>query len=260
MMGGTLVRNPAVAARSETSWESILRAYRMDWCRISSPGRLFIPSIVVLLPGFVLLIAVAGGDVRSDGGGAAYAAVSAAFVWMYMIVPMYAFMYEQQGGSARLGGLMPVTRRGQVAARYLLVLTCTALVTVSWLLAAAVQVAFGMADVASIPPSVAVTAGQYLITQAFLCPLLYRFSTRKALLWFAASALIGFIVSMGSFTAAMRTTSSDALGGFVGAFNDVVAMLAGHPAASATAFVLFSLIALAVSYRLSVRIYEGREL
>ncbi|NEG55739.1 ABC-2 transporter permease [Bifidobacterium platyrrhinorum] len=260
MMGGSPVRGPAVAARSRTAWKSILRAYRMDWCRISSPGRLFVPSVVALLPGFVLLITAAGGDARPDGGGAAYAAVSGASVWMYMIVPMYAFMYEQQNGAARLAGLMPVTRRRQVAARYLLVLTCTALVIVSWLLAAAVQVAFGMADVASIPSSVAVTAGQYLVTQALLCPLLYRFSTRKALLWFAASALIGFIVSMGSFTAAMRTTPSDALGGFVGAFNDAVAMLAGHPGASAAAFVLCSLIALAVSYRLSVRIYEGREL
>lgn len=240
---------------------AVLRAFRMDWRKVTSQGWQWIPILMIGLPVLMLAVALVGGD--SFVGG-----LYGSFFYVYIIViPVYAFMYEERDHGLWLNGIMPVGRVHQVVARYLLVFVSAMSLLASYLAAWAMLRVAGLVGVAAAGDSSGATwmstfafLWLYLIIQSVMCPMLYRFGTQKAIVWVAAFGMTMFAGAIGGFAAAAEMVPSGAIGALPGEALAVLASAVAEPRILILLGVVTAVLALAVSFRISVRCYRAKEL
>lgn len=254
---GVSARGGVDAGKNHGAAHAIRRAFLMDWHKLTSQGWQWIPMLVIGLPAMMLAITMFGGGDFSSG---AFGGLYGSFLYVYVLIPMYAFMYEERDHGMWLNGIMPVSRAHQVVARYLLMFVSAALLLVSYLLAWAALAAGGAGNVGSAWTSIFAFLWAYLITQSVMCPVFYRFGTQKALVWFAVIAMVAFCAIMGGLALAATLLPQGSVDGWVGSVLAFVTTVASRPMPLILIGVVTAALALAVSFRVSVRIYQAKEL
>lgn len=231
---------------------SVLRAYRMDWHKVSSQGWMWVPAAVLAVPVLVTVGAAAHREAPTGG-------VFGAAIYIYVLILMYPFMYEQQGHGGWLNGLMPVSRRQQVMGRYLLLLTSAGLLLVSCLLTWGGLAVVGADSVEYFGGISICLIWVYLIMVSLLCPLMYRFSIQKVGIWFMVVVLALCFAAVGGLAAVTalvpETVLDRALDGVVALAGNMMLIPILAVVGIATAA-----LALAVSFRVSCRFYLDKEL
>ena len=231
---------------------SVLRAYRMDWHKVSSQGWMWVPAAVLAVP--VLVTVGAAAHMETLTGG-----VFGAAIYIYVLILMYPFMYEQQGHGGWMNGLMPVSRRHQVAGRYLLLLTSAGLLLVSCLLTWGGLAVVGAAGAGYFGWISVCLIWVYLIMVSLLCPLMYRFSIQRVGIWFMVVVLVLCFAAVGGLTAVTalvpKAVLDRAIDGVVALADNMMLIPILAVIGIATAG-----LALAVSFRVSCRCYLAKEL
>lgn len=156
------------------------------------------------------------------------------------VLPVTLISYEERFGWDRYCGVLPLTRRTVVSARYLTsLLSFLALYALTLLLRVAVDLPRG--EVRELRELAALLPAFGLLPPSVMLPLTLRFGVEKARI--AYYVLIGVVVAMGIF---LFNSSAD-LGGEIG----------GVGAALVPAVTLLLFVG---SWLLSIRLYEKREL
>ncbi|MBT1172938.1 ABC-2 transporter permease [Bifidobacterium sp. MA2] len=248
-----------VATRGETDTgrhdavHTVRKAFLMDWHKLTSQGWAWIPLLVIGMPALAVGIAWVGWDGSLSG---IYGSIS----YVYIFVMTYPFMYEQQGHGEAMNGVIPVDRAHQVVARYLMMFVSVVLMVSSYLLTWAGMTAIGLTGAADAIPNALGFMWGYLILESVLCPLLYRFPIQKAFVWVMVVALAVLFTAVATFISASAVIPSDVVDGVLGAIGSFGNTLTARPMLLAAFGVVTAAIALAVSYRLSLRIYQDKEL
>lgn len=257
LTGASAREGSGAGASSRGAVHAVRKAFLMDWHKVTSQGWAWIPALVLGMPALMLVIALlGGGDFASGASGGLYGS----FLYVYMLISTYAFMYEDRGHGMWLNGIMPVGRVHQVVARYLLALVSGALLLGSYLLAWAALTLAGSDASGFAWTSTFAFLWIYLISQSVMFPVLYRFGTQKALVWFVVVMMVFFCVVMGGLALGIMFLSPGDVDGWLGAVLTAVVAVVSHPALLTLIGVVTAALALAVSFRLSVRFYRAKEL
>ena len=146
------------------------------------------------------------------------------------------FSYDEAGHWQSYAAAVPDGRRQQVAGRYGATLTLWALITV-------IQTIMGLLAKEGVAGSL-LYSGMFLLYVAFLLPLSYHFGTRSRLVMIVIIGVIAGLVAVAGTT----LTLAGGPGG------------AGIPSFAALALLAIGAAALAISYRISLKIMGKKEL
>ena len=156
------------------------------------------------------------------------------------ILPVTLISYEERDGWNRLCDAMPISRKAVVDERYVMTVLCfLALFLLTMAVQAAVLIPKGQAE--ALAQLVCILPGVGLIAPAFMIPVTLRWGVEKGRITYFI--FIGVIVTLGLMAANSITGLSGEIAG------------PGMWAIPAAAVVLFAL-----SWLISVRLYEKREL
>ncbi|NMM93556.1 ABC-2 transporter permease [Bifidobacterium oedipodis] len=253
--------NTAMQKRSHGgTTHPILNAFRLDWLRLNSGGKASMAVCLCMLPALALLFGLLfkGDDsldlMQSVMGGMA----SGVFVMM----PVYMFVYETQGMHRWMNGVIPVRRGHQVAARYLMLLSLGALLTVELTVSAlimSVMVDAGawQAMMGRYATNLAVIPVVYLLLESLWIPLMYRMSLQKAMLVVFGVVVALFGVGWIAMELCSNALSAAQMAVILGALETLANLEPGWLALIA---VIVVIIALSISYTCSLRIYRAKEL
>lgn len=163
------------------------------------------------------------------------------------MLPYSCFSYDAMAKWDLYGLALPVSRRGIVLARYVVVLAMLALsIALVLVLGAGLTLLGGMGSMSEYVLSAAVALGMGILINAVLMPLLYRFGAERArLLFFAVFGAVVLLVLIVGVGASMNDTN----------FWDQL-----QPGTTALGVLIVGAALLAASYFLSVRIYTRREI
>ena len=224
-----------------SSLNPAIKAYRLDWARISSIGTslLLVTQMIPLL--LVLLL--------RDAPFATEICASAVVMNALMAV-INVFNYEQTGHHRLMNGLVPVNRRHQVTGRYLIVLG-NSLVAALMILVCAVLgdlLAATAPDPERIAMLVVAGVGLVWLGSAILLPLLYREGI-------AVLAAMGVLFGLFFLFVIVLNVVQRSGSGFAG-ITSAAGWLAEHPAALALLLAICGVV-LRLSYRMALRVYTS---
>lgn len=236
----------------------VLRAFGLDMRRLGSQGVWNLLFVTVAIPVALVLISVLGGGLSSSLSSSM---VVGCLVGAFAVMPMNVFGYERQGGHGRMNGVIPVRRLGQVAGRYLLLGVLAVVLFLECLICqAAVQLSSGRPLTLDAPVVAVLAVASYAVIEAVMVPLLYRFPVQRALMVLSAG-VVGFGV-VAAFAIWLRSSSAPAMS-FIGHVARSLSVFASS-AAGGTVLVLSGVVAAcvvaAVSFIVSVRVYQGEDL
>ncbi|WP_082440340.1 ABC-2 transporter permease [Bifidobacterium aesculapii] len=236
----------------------VLRAFGLDLRRLGSQGWGNLLFAVVAIPVALVLMSV-GGRLSSSLSSSM---IVGCLVGAFSVMPMTVFGYEQQGGHARMNGVIPVRRLGQVTGRYLLLGVLAVVLFVECLVCqAAVPLSSGRPLTPDVPVVAVLAMASYVMIEAVAVPLLYRFPMQKVWL-----ILFGGCLVIGAAAAALvkllpLVLPASALAACARVASAVIETLAAAgPAAAAFAGIIVMIVAVVVSFIASSRIYRGKEL
>ena len=234
-------------------------ACRLDVCRVLSSSPASTVLVLLFAPIFSLLMGLVlqAGDLGSGAASMYEGAIAGACTGLFVVLTTYVFFYESQGHGLWMNGVVPISRAHQVLGRYLFLLVSGGLFVVEMivctLIANAMSVAgFGSLWSAENTQSVAVSMVMFLLLEALMYPLLYRFPLQKAITMAFVTVfvllLVGFFLSQILPDAILVDLQQGA------------DWLVGHVVVSIVIATAVALAALAVSLLCSLRIYRVKEL
>ncbi|NEG95921.1 hypothetical protein CS006_00265 [Bifidobacterium primatium] len=235
---------------------AVVKSMRVDWARITSGGWGMIAGYMLMSPAMMALFGILfGGDDSAGAIAWLYQYISGMNLLMFVSFVTFPAVYQDTGNNADMNGLMPVSRRNQVIGRYVYLLLFGIMLvvenTVMYPLGFAAAGALG--TMGAMPwRTIAIQGLVYALCSALVLVCSYRFKgqTLMYVVVFGGSALLilGFVVTM-RFEDQVRAVA-EWLGGHVFSSMGLTVALG----------VVVAVIALAVSYLASVRIYERREM
>ena len=253
--------NAAMQEQSQIrAMHPILNAYRLDWLRMNSSGKASIAFCLCMLPALALLFGLLSkGDDSSDMMTSVLGGIASG---IFVMMPMYMFVYETQGLHRWMNGVIPVRRGHQVAARYLVLLSVGALLAVELTVSALIMAVTADADswqamMGDYAVSIAVVPVIYLLLESLWFPLMYRLSLQKAMLVVFCVAAGLFGIGWIAVELCSNVLSADQMAVVSSALETLANLEPGWLALIAAAV---DIIALGLSYACSLRFYRAKEL
>ncbi|OZG62383.1 ABC-2 family transporter protein [Bifidobacterium lemurum] len=238
----------------------IVNAFRLDWQRLNSSGKASMAVYLVMLPALALLFGL-----LSESGGSSdmmMPVLGGMASGVFAMLPVYTFVYESQGMSRWMNGVIPVRRGHQVSGRYLVVLSVGLLLAVELTVSALVMAVTAdagawRAAMEGYAANIAVIPVIYLLIESVLCPLLYRMPLQKAMLVLFGVAAALFGIGWITVELCSDVLSVTQMAVVLGALETLAKLEAGSLALIAA---VVDVVALGVSYACSLRIYRAKEL
>lgn len=238
----------------------ILNAFRLDWQRLNSSGKASMAVCLGMLPALALLFGLLSeGD---DSPDMMIAVMNGMASGVFVMMPIYMFVYETQGLHRWMNGIIPVRRGHQVAARYLVLLSVAVLLAVELTVSALIMSVTADASswramMGEYAANIAVIPVIYLLIESLLFPLMYRMPLQKAM-------LVLFVVAVALFGIgwiAVYVCSNVLSAGQMAVVSSALETLANlKPVYIALIAAVADIVALGVSYACSLRIYRAKEL